>query len=144
MARACDRHVSGRAARGRARPRRRDRCAGAGPGHRISYDAPVHSVADLDATPLRPARDIKPCRVGDLRSLLDLYAETEARGLITYGGGMGELDVGRGQIQLLASLFYPDGPNDTAPGGYNADTPARDLPSSPLDPAPAPVGFRRS
>ena len=35
--------------------------------------------------------------------------------LVTYGGGMGELDVGRGQIQLLASLFHPDGPNDVAP-----------------------------
>ena len=113
--------------------------------HRISYDAPVRSVADLDATPLRPrAVNIKPCRVGDLRSLFDLYAETEARGLITYGGGMGELDVGRGQIQLLASLFHPDGPNDTAPGGYNADTPAADLPDSPLPASPAPTGFRRA
>ena len=56
---------------------------------------------------------------------------------------MGELDVGRDQIQLLASLFHADGPNDTAPAGYNADTPARDLPSSPLDPAPARAGFRR-
>ena len=102
-------------------------------------------VADLDATPLRPrAVNIKPCRVGDLRSLFDLYAETEARGLITYGGGMGELDVGRGQIQLLASLFHPDGPNDTAPGGYNADTPAADLPASPLPASPAPTGFRRA
>jgi hypothetical protein len=84
--------------------------------HRISYDAPIHTVADLDATPLRPrAVNIKPCRVGDLRSLFDLYAEVDRRGMIVYGGGMGELDVGRGQIQLLASLFHPDGPNDTAP-----------------------------
>ncbi len=112
--------------------------------HRISYDAPIHTAADLDATPLPPrAVNIKPCRVGDLRSLLDVYAAVEERGLITYGGGMGELDVGRGQIQLLASLFHPDGPNDTAPGGYNADTPAADLPPSPLPAAPAPTGFRR-
>ena len=90
--------------------------------HRISYDAPIHSAADLDATPLRPrAVNIKPCRVGNLRSLLEVYDAVEERGLITYGGGMGELDVGRGQIQLLASLFHPDGPNDVAPGGYNAD-----------------------
>ena len=81
---------------------------------------------DLDATPLAPrAVNIKPCRVGDLRSLFDVYAACEARGLITYGGGMGELDVGRGQIQLLASLFHADAPNDVAPSGYNADTPAR-------------------
>jgi hypothetical protein len=112
---------------------------------RISYDAPIQSKEDLDALPLPPrAVNIKPCRVGDLRTLLDLYAEVDARGLIVYGGGMGELDVGRDQIQLLASLFHPDGPNDTAPSGYNADTPAADLPASPLDPRPAPTGFRRA
>jgi L-alanine-DL-glutamate epimerase-like enolase superfamily enzyme len=113
--------------------------------HRISYDSPIHSAGDIDTTPLRPrALNIKPCRVGDLRSLLDVYAACEARGLVTYGGGMGELDVGRGQIQLLASVFHPDGPNDVAPGGYNADTPAADLPPSPLSADPAPTGFRRA
>ena len=117
----------------------------AGEADRISYDAPIHTVADIGATPLAPrALNIKPCRVGDLRSLLAVYEECASRGLLMYGGGMGELDVGRSQIQLLASLFHADGPNDTAPSGYNADIPAADLPSSPLDPAPAPVGFRRS
>jgi hypothetical protein len=111
---------------------------------RIAYDAPVQSAADLDATPLTPrAVNIKPCRVGDLRSLLHVYAVCEERGLVTYGGGMGELDAGRGQIQLLASLFHSDGPNDVAPGGYNLDTPAADLPPSPLAADPAPTGFRR-
>ena len=91
------------------------------------------------------AVNIKPCRVGDLRSLFDVYAACEARGLITYGGGMGELDVGRGQIQLLASLFHADAPNDVAPSGYNADTPAR-RPSrrARCPPRPAPTGFRRA
>jgi hypothetical protein len=113
--------------------------------HRISYDAPIQSVQDIDATPLTPrAVNIKPCRVGDLRSLFDVYAACEARSLITYGGGMGELDVARGQIQLLASLFHPDGPNDTAPSGFNVDTPAADLPPSPLPADPAPTGFRRA
>ena len=113
--------------------------------HRISYDAPVQSVADLDATPFPPrAVNIKPCRVGDLRSLLDVYAACVERELVTYGGGMGELDVGRGQIQLLASLFHPDAPNDVAPSGYNADAPAADLPPSPLPADPAPAGFRRA
>jgi L-alanine-DL-glutamate epimerase-like enolase superfamily enzyme len=110
---------------------------------RISYDAPITTAESLDATPLAlRAVNIKPCRVGDLRSLLDVYATCEARGLITYGGGMGELGVGRGQIQLLASLFHPDGPNDVAPGGYNLDAPAADLPPSPLAAEPAATGFR--
>jgi hypothetical protein len=48
-----------------------------------------------------------------------------------YGGGMGELAVGRRQIQLL-SLFHPDGPNDVASSDFNlADLPD-DLPRSPL------------
>jgi len=112
---------------------------------RISYDAPIATAADLDATPLAPrAVNIKPCRVGRLRPLLELYSVVEERGLVVYGGGMGELGVGRGQIQLLASLFHPDGPNDVAPGGYNLDTPAADLPDSPLPPDPAATGFRRS
>ena len=113
--------------------------------HRISYDAPIHTAANIDAVPLTPrAVNIKPCRVGDLRSLFEVYAVVEERGLITYGGGMGELSVGRDQIQLLASLFHADGPNDTAPKGYNADTPAPELPHSPLPAAPAPTGFRRA
>ena len=61
-----------------------------------------------------------------------------------YGGGMGENGVGRGQIQLLASIFHPDGPNDVAPSGYNPEEPAADLPSSPLPPQPAATGFRRA
>ena len=114
-------------------------------GDRISYDAPIHSAADLDTVPLRPrAVNIKPCRVGDLRSLLEVYSVVASRGMVVYGGGMGELGVGRDQIQLLASLFHPDGPNDTAPSGYNAETPSASLPSSPLPAAPAPVGFRRA
>ena len=113
--------------------------------HRISYDAPIRSLEDIDAmAPAPRAVNIKPCRVGDLRSLLALYSACDARGLIVYGGGMGELGVGRGQIQLLASLFHPDAPNDVAPSGYNADTPASGLPSSPLPGDPAPTGFRRA
>jgi hypothetical protein len=112
--------------------------------HRVSYDSPIAKPEDLDAQPLRPsAVNIKPCRVGYVRTLLDVYEAVEERGLVVYGGGMGELGVGRGQIQLLASIFHADGPNDTAPSGYNSEDPAEDLPSSPLAPQPAAAGFRR-
>jgi len=59
-----------------------------------------------------------------------------------YGGGMGELGVGRGQIELLASMFHPDAPNDVAPSAYNEDDPTGDLPASPLAPRPDSTGFR--
>ncbi len=59
-------------------------------------------------------------------------------------GARGEgLGVARGQIQLLAAMFSPDGPNDIAPPGFNALVPAPGLPESPLEPDPAPTGFRR-
>ena len=52
-----------------------------------------------------------------------------------------ELGVGRDHIQLLASLFYPDGPNDVAPGGYNDPEVAPGLPTSPLDAPSNTVGL---
>jgi hypothetical protein len=58
-----------------------------------------------------------------------------------YGGGMGELGVGRGQIELLAALFHADAPNDVAPRAYNEDDPTGELPASPLAPRPDAVGF---
>ena len=58
------------------------------------------------------------------------------------GGGMGELGVGRGQIELLAARFHADAPNDVAPSAYNEHDPAGGLPASPLTPPPAATGFR--
>jgi hypothetical protein len=113
--------------------------------NRVAYDAPIATVADLDATPLEARTfNIKPSRVGRLETLFELYATCEERGLAMYGGGMGELGVARGQIQLLASVFSPDGPNDIAPSGFNALDPAPDLETSPLLVRPAATGFRRA
>jgi L-alanine-DL-glutamate epimerase-like enolase superfamily enzyme len=112
---------------------------------RVSYDAPIHTVADLDAQPVQARTfNVKPSRVGRLRDLFALYAALEERGLALYGGGMGELAVARGQVQLLAAMFSPDAPNDIAPPGFNAVEPAAGLPLSPLPPDPAPAGFRRN
>jgi L-alanine-DL-glutamate epimerase-like enolase superfamily enzyme len=110
---------------------------------RITWDAPIHRVADIQALPFAPrALNIKPSRLGGLRSLLDTYDYCAAHGIAMYGGGQSELGPGRGQIQYLASLFHPDSPNDVAPAGYNLPEPPDDLPSSPLAPAPARTGFR--
>jgi hypothetical protein len=113
---------------------------------RVSYDALITQADDLDKTPVNPIRvvNIKPCRTGSLRSLLALYARCEADGLLMYGGGMGELGIARGQIQLLASLFHPDGPNDVAPSPFNGADPPEGLPTSPLPPQPEATGFRRA
>jgi L-alanine-DL-glutamate epimerase-like enolase superfamily enzyme len=111
---------------------------------RVSYDAPIRSVADLEAVAIPPQTiNVKPSRIGGIQPLLELYAHCDANGIRMYGGGMGELGVARGQIELLASLFHPDTPNDVAPTPYNDEHPADGLPPSPLDALAAATGFRR-
>jgi L-alanine-DL-glutamate epimerase-like enolase superfamily enzyme len=110
---------------------------------RVSYDAPIRSAEDIGATPLS-ARvvNVKPARIGGLQRLFEVYARCTRERRPMYGGGMAELGVGRGQIELLAALFHPDAPNDVAPSAYNEDNPPGGLPASPLAPRPAPTGFR--
>jgi hypothetical protein len=111
---------------------------------RITWDAPIHSWADVEALPFRPrCLNVKPSRFGTLERLFEFYERCEAEGIELYGGGQFELSVGRGQIQLLASLFSAGGPNDVAPGGYNASEPRPGLETSPLRPRPERYGFRR-
>jgi len=110
---------------------------------RVSYDAPIRTAEDIGATPLAGrAVNVKPSRIGSLPELFSVYARCAREGRPMYGGGMGELGVGRGQIELLASLFHADGPNDVAPSAYNQDEPAGELPASPLTPRPDAAGFR--
>jgi L-alanine-DL-glutamate epimerase-like enolase superfamily enzyme len=110
---------------------------------RFSWDAPIHSIADIQALAYPPRMvNIKPSRLGGLRSLLDAYDYCAERGIGNYGGGQFELGAGRGQNQYLASLFHPDAPNDVAPTGFNLPDPPDDLPSSPLPPTPGATGFR--
>ena len=110
---------------------------------RISWDAVIHSVEDVDALPFPPRTlNSKPSRFGALRRLFDFYDACAERGISLYGGGQFELGPGRGQIQYLASLFHPDAPNDVAPSGYNLVPPPAGLPGSPLPPAPEAIGYR--
>ena len=110
---------------------------------RITWDAPIHSVADVLALPFPPRTlNSKPSRFGSLRALLDFYDHCEREGIALYGGGQTEVGVGRGQIQYLASLFHPDTPNDVAPAVYNLEPLPPDLPGSPLAPTPTATGFR--
>lgn len=109
---------------------------------RFSWDAPIHSTADIEALPYLPRMiNIKPSRLGGVRSLLDAYDLCDERAIGTYGGGQFELGPGRGHIQYLAALFHPDSPNDVAPAAYNLPIPPADLPESPLAVAAAPTGL---
>jgi L-alanine-DL-glutamate epimerase-like enolase superfamily enzyme len=108
---------------------------------RLSFDAPIHSIDDVDDLAVEPRwLNIKPSRFGTLRRLLECIEACEERGIRMYGGGQFELGPGRRQIQRLASVFYRDAANDVAPSVYNEGPPRPGLPSSPLPP-PDGAGF---
>ena len=117
---------------------------------RVTWDAPIHSIADIAEQPFlapeyrRTPRmvNIKPSRMGGVKGLFDAYDFCEAQEIQMYGGGQWELGVGRLQIQHLAALFHPDTPNDTAPVGYNDPAIPADLPVSPLALHTDQQGFR--
>jgi L-alanine-DL-glutamate epimerase-like enolase superfamily enzyme len=110
---------------------------------RVTWDANIHSIADIEALPFAPRMvNLKPSRLGGVKPLFDAYDYTAQRGIGAYGGGQFELGPGRGQIQYLASLFHPGTPNDTSPAGFHVADPPPGLPASPLPPAPTPTGFR--
>jgi hypothetical protein len=109
---------------------------------RVTWDAPIHSVADIEALPWPPRTvNVKPSRFGSVERLFAAYDFCSDQGIGAYGGGQFELGPGRGHIQLLAALFHPDTPNDVAPGGFNETTPAAGLRSSPLPVEPRATGF---
>jgi L-alanine-DL-glutamate epimerase-like enolase superfamily enzyme len=110
---------------------------------RITWDAPIHSIADIEALPFLPRMvNVKPSRFGSLQGLLDAYDWLAERDIGAYGGGQFELGPGRGQIQLLASIFHPSTPNDVSPSGFHVDEPPPNLPTSPLEPRPSATGMR--
>lgn len=101
---------------------------------RLSWDAPITGKESVKTLPYEPAwLNIKPSRFGTIESLLTTIEYCEESDISMYGGGQFELDVGRDHIQAMASLFYPQGPNDVAPGSYNEPTVPSDPPPSPLE-----------
>jgi len=101
---------------------------------RITWDAAIHEWSDVEALPFKPrCLNCKPSRFGSVKRLFDFYDACEREDIALYCGGQYELGQGRNQIQLLASLFHPDAPNDVAPAGFNAASPVAGLPQSPLD-----------
>jgi L-alanine-DL-glutamate epimerase-like enolase superfamily enzyme len=128
-----DPDLSGEAARSALEPHR----------DRVTWDAVIHSVADVEALPFPPrGLNIKPSRFGSIGALFDTYDYCRERGIVMYGGGQFELGPGRGQIQYLASIFHPGTPNDVAPSGFNDPEPGPGLPTTPLEPSAAETGFR--
>ena len=99
----------------------------AGDRDRITWDAPIHTVDDVEALPFPPKMvNVKPSRARrrcDRCSRRTTTASSAASGCTAADSSSSA--PGRGHIQYLASLFHPDTPNDVAPGGYNAARPGR-------------------
>ncbi|MFT4050026.1 MAG: hypothetical protein QM648_09350 [Solirubrobacterales bacterium] len=105
---------------------------------RLTWDAPIHSVADIEALEFAPkGLNIKPSRFGALSELLAAIEYCEERGIEMYSGGQFELSVGRAHLHAIASMFFPDTPNDAAPVDYHGNDPVPNAPASPL-PVPPP------
>ncbi|MCW2928345.1 MAG: hypothetical protein JWM86_2313 [Thermoleophilia bacterium] len=115
---------------------------------RLAWDYPITAVADVPGiegstatfSDLRPgAINIKPSRFGTIGRLLDTIARCDAEGIPCYSGGQYELGIGRTQVQAIASLCYPDAPNDCAPVLFHGASP-EDAASMPLGPVTPPAG----
>ena len=56
---------------------------------RLTWDAPIHSIADIEALPWAPKMvNIKPSRVGGLQALCATYDYCAEHGIGAYGGGL--------------------------------------------------------
>lgn len=112
---------------------------------RVTWDSPILDTEAVEALPWEPHwLNIKPSRFGTLERVLDCIEHCLERDIALYGGGQFELGVGRNHLHVLAALFYPDGPNDVAPRGYNDPEPHPGVPASPLPPPGNGPGFRWS
>jgi hypothetical protein len=99
----------------------------------VTWDYPIRGVETVEDLPWEPEwLNIKPSRFGSVQSLFDTIDYCCNHGIQMFGGGQFELDVGREHIHAIASLFYPDAPNDVAPKAYNDPEPNGELPTSPL------------
>ncbi|MCW2949352.1 MAG: L-alanine-DL-glutamate epimerase-like enolase superfamily enzyme [Thermoleophilia bacterium] len=125
--------------------------AAAGALDRLSWDYPITApttvpgVRDSTArySDLRPgAINIKPSRSGAIDTLLATIETCDAHGIPCYSGGQFELGVGRTQVQSIASLCFPSGPNDCAPVMFHGATPKRlEAVTGPVTPPAGHVGF---
>ena len=113
-----------------------------GQEERVTWDYPIRSVETVEDLPWEPKwLNIKPSRFGSVKSLFDTIDYCRENDIGMFGGGQFELDLGREHIHAIASLFYPDAPNDVAPKEYNDPKPSSGLPSSPLSPPTSSQGI---
>lgn len=99
---------------------------------RLAWDYPITGPEDVPGiegstaafSDLRPAAiNVKPSRFGSLERLLGTIIRCDDEGIPCYSGGQYELGIGRTQVQSIASLCFPDAPNDCAPARFHGASP---------------------
>ena len=112
---------------------------------RVTWDYPITGIPSIRDLPWEPEwLNIKPSRFGSICSLCDTLDYCRAHEIELFGGGQFELSIGRHHLHTIASLFYPDSPNDVAPRSYHSLEVARDAPSPPLQQPTDPTGLEWS
>ena len=102
---------------------------------RITWDAPIHSVADIEALPFPPRTvNIKPSRFGRCGGSFR-HDYCDAKGIGAYGGGQFELGPAAARSSTWPRSSTPDAPNDVAPSAFNETELRQDYPE------PARPGF---
>jgi hypothetical protein len=112
---------------------------------RITWDAPIHSVADVEALPFAPRTlNCKPSRFGRCaRCWTSTTTARPAASRCTAAGSPNWVS-GAGRSSAWPRCFTRDTPNDIAPSGWDwLEFPETGLAPSPLDPAFDDTGFRR-
>jgi len=118
---------------------------------RLAWDYPITKPDDVPGlagssatfSDLRPgAINIKPSRFGSFERLLGTIILCDREGIPCYSGGQFELGIGRTQVQAIASLCYPDAPNDCAPVMFHlATAESDDVLLGPVVPPTGGTGF---
>ena len=110
---------------------------------RITWDAPIHSIADIEALPFAPRMvNIKPSRIGGLREAVrDLRLLRRARHRRVRRRPVRARRPAAARRSTWRRCFTPTRPNDLAPSGYNENDPPPGLPASPLPPRPTDIGL---
>ena len=113
---------------------------------RITWDAPIHSWADVEALPFPPrCLNCKPSRFGSVERLFEFYDRCEEQGSRSTAAASSSSASAAGRSSCSPGSSIPDGPNDVAPGGYNSTRAAcRASRRARSTRAPQRVGFRRA
>ena len=110
---------------------------------RITWDAPIHSIADIEALPFAPQMvNVKPSRFGGAAARCSpptTTAPSAASARTAAASSSSAPAAGRSSCSPRSSTRRR---RTTCAPGFHVDDPPRGLPTSPLEPRPAATGFR--